>query len=315
MHFARKIVWFLVLIEVGWTVAAILKRRSQPPEPSFGKEQLPEEFGKWFFNFGWNNNEDENNPWELSGLFEGDILLDSPAATRNGILNEALRWPNATIPYYIEDDDFSDEEQFIILRALREFHLKSCVRFRPYEDDDPSWITFRSGSPGCWTGVGMKPDGQIVNLHSPSCVKHGVIIHEVLHSLGFFHQQSASDRDSYVKIIWKNIKPGHERNFNKYSEQVVSSFGVEYDFDSVMHYGSKAFSKNRWPTIIPLRLNVTIGQRKRLSERDVQKLQLMYEQQCEERGDLEEEEHPDFIDHYNELLSFVSFKTEMPPTL
>lgn len=47
------------------------------------------------------------NPWELSGLYEGDMLLDSHQS-RNGILNETMRWPNATVPYYIEDDDFSE---------------------------------------------------------------------------------------------------------------------------------------------------------------------------------------------------------------
>lgn len=73
-----------------------------------------------------------------------------------------------------------------------------------------------------------------------------------MHAAGFHHQQSASDRDDYIIIYWDNIKRGREHNFNKYNESVVSNFNVTYDYDSVMHYSSKAFSKNGNVTIEPI---------------------------------------------------------------
>lgn len=49
------------------------------------------------------------NIWEHSGLFEGDIMMYTPKRipTKNGLIDEAAKWPMAIVPYYI-DDSFSE---------------------------------------------------------------------------------------------------------------------------------------------------------------------------------------------------------------
>lgn len=71
-------------------------------------------------------------------------------------------------------------------------------------------------------------------------------------ALGFFHMQSAYDRDDYVHIKWQNIIAGYEHNFMKYNSSVGSHFNGTYDYDSVMHYYAYQFSKTKQPTIVPL---------------------------------------------------------------
>lgn len=71
-------------------------------------------------------------------------------------------------------------------------------------------------------------------------------------ALGFYHMQSAHDRDDYVTIKWKNIDDGMEENFEKYNSSVVTHFNATYDYYSVMHYGAYGFSKNGEPTIVPV---------------------------------------------------------------
>jgi hypothetical protein len=53
--------------------------------------------------------DDEDNVWERSGLFEGDIMVtESAGHQKNVVLNETLRWPNSTVPFYIYEEDFGE---------------------------------------------------------------------------------------------------------------------------------------------------------------------------------------------------------------
>lgn len=54
--------------------------------------------------------------------------------------------------------------------------------------------------------------------------------------MGFWHEQSRSDRDSYVSILTHNIRPAALGNFDL---EVDNSYGVPYDYKSDMHYGGK----------------------------------------------------------------------------
>lgn len=146
----------------------------------------------------------------------------------------------------------ANKETSVILSAMEEYHNRTCIRFRPYTSTDRNWIEIKNDDTGCWSSVGMKDDGQVLNLNSPGCVHHGVVLHELMHAIGFYHQQSASDRDDFVQIKWENIANGREHNFNKYNSSIVTDFGIPYDYDSVMHYSGKAFSKNGDVTIEPL---------------------------------------------------------------
>lgn len=135
---------------------------------------------------------------------------------------------------------------------------------------------------GCWSYVGRIGGRQFLNLQSfdreLGCFRLYTIVHEFLHAIGFYHMQSATERDEYVRIVWDKIQSGTESNFDAYSSDFITNFNVEYDYGSVMHYGSTAFTIDGSDTIIPLRdLNgETMGQRLRLSDKDTSRVNRMY---------------------------------------
>jgi Astacin (Peptidase family M12A) len=91
----------------------------------------------------------------------------------------------------------------------------------------------------------------------------GNMIHEFLHALGFLHMHTAVERDKFVSIQWDNVMEQSKMNFVKYTQH-VSMFGTEYDYGSIMHYGDKAFAKDKsQPSIRKLKSShVKMGQRK-----------------------------------------------------
>ena len=71
----------------------------------------------------------------------------------------------------------------------------------------------------------------------------GVVIHEIGHAIGFFHEQSRPDRDNYVTIHYENIVKEMEFNFKKHSEKELTTNNIPYETASIMHYGSHVSAK------------------------------------------------------------------------
>lgn len=63
----------------------------------------------------------------------------------------------------------------------------------------------------CWSAVGrsywLDGVGQELSLGS-GCDNVGTAIHEIMHALGFWHEQSRPDRNQYVEVLWENIVEG-----------------------------------------------------------------------------------------------------------
>uniref|UniRef100_A0A672YM13 Metalloendopeptidase n=1 Tax=Sphaeramia orbicularis TaxID=375764 RepID=A0A672YM13_9TELE len=206
-------------------------------------------------------------------LVEGDIVLDERQG-RNSIIGDQYRWPR-TVPYYMEDD-LEINAKGVILKAFEQYRLKTCIDFKPWNGEKNYISIFKGG--GCFSSVGNRRVGKQRLSIGTNCDRIATIEHEFLHALGFWHEQSRSDRDDYVTIMWDRISEGKEHNFNTYNDTTSSSLGVPYDYGSMMHYSKNAFRNGTEPTIvtkIPAFSDV-IGQRMEFSDSDLLKLSRLY---------------------------------------
>ncbi|XP_073928214.1 meprin A subunit beta [Castor canadensis] len=206
-------------------------------------------------------------------LFEGDIRVDG-AQDRNSIIGDNYRWPH-TIPYVL-DDTLEMNAKGVILEAFERYRLKTCIDFKPWAGE-PNYVLVFKGS-GCWSSVGNRHFGKQELSIGTNCDRIATVQHEFLHALGFWHEQSRSDRDDYVMIVWDRIQSGREHNFNMYNDTVSDSLNVPYDYTSVMHYSKTAFQNGTEPTIVTRISDFedVIGQRMDFSDYDLLKLNRLY---------------------------------------
>lgn len=145
-----------------------------------------------------------------------------------------------------------------------------------------SFITITGNEEGCYSStIGRESNslGQKINL-GKGCVYFVTVMHELFHSLGFYHEQSRPDRDNYVTVYLNNTDFYNENTvyqFKPVPDIRVTRF-TPYDYDSIMHYDAFAFTNNRRPTIVPkhpVPLN-RIGNAKDLSFYDIETLQKIY---------------------------------------
>lgn len=220
---------------------------------------------------------------ELSGEFEGDIELSEVQVDalnkRTGLISHTFRWPYNIVPYTLNDQ--TDEQKAFIRESLDELEAATCLKFVT-RTTEKNYVNVISNESGCSSSVGMVGGVQRMRLESNTpgsgCFRKGTIIHEFIHAIGIYHMQSATERDDYVEIKWENIEPGKEHNFNIRGADVISQFGVSYDYGSLMHYSARAFSINGEDTIVALDGigGEQMGQRVALSESDIQRINNMY---------------------------------------
>ncbi|XP_065674790.1 high choriolytic enzyme 1 isoform X5 [Hydra vulgaris] len=239
-------------------------------------------------------------------IIEGDIIVDDHLrklmrnATYKRGIKKGGKW-NLLIPYELPNKITGEVGMFqqAINEAIREISSKSCLKFikrlsngkskdnKDFDGTPEPYLKFIQGQ-GCYSYPGKKViftlnvKTGVTERSQPVSIGHGceykgTVLHEIMHALGFLHEHTRRDRDSYIKINWNNIEDAEKYNFGMYSHEQAETLGFGYDFDSVMHYGKKYFSKNGQNTIDVISdPKKYIGNRQQLSTIDKLQLNRLY---------------------------------------
>uniref|UniRef100_A0A7N6ATV6 Metalloendopeptidase n=1 Tax=Anabas testudineus TaxID=64144 RepID=A0A7N6ATV6_ANATE len=207
---------------------------------------------------------------------QGDIAVP---INRNAdpCVQRGCKWPKSSdgkvyIPYVIANS-YTSQQLRVITTAINSFSASTCIRFIP-RTTQTDYINIKSLD-GCYSYVGRQGNVQTVSLKSQGCIYFGTVQHELIHALGFNHEQCRSDRDQHIKILLQNVIPGMAYNFDKIN---TLNQGTPYDYNSVMHYGRLAFSKdNVSPTMVAIpNSNAVFGTATQMSQNDIDRINLLY---------------------------------------
>ncbi|XP_041445753.1 embryonic protein UVS.2-like [Xenopus laevis] len=209
----------------------------------------------------------------------GDIAL---GVSRSALSCKGCLWQkiNGTVyvPYTL-DEQYNNDEINMITTTMQVYATLTCVQFVPYTNED-DYITIKSAN-GCWSFMGRQGGAQIVSVQKGYCTSEGTTMHELNHALGFVHEQSRSDRDDYVDIMYQYISPDDKVNFDKMD---TNNLRTRYDYQSIMHYPAWAYSNTTGKNTIVAKPDpsVTLGAGSTMTSLDFTKINRLY--QCDVCG-------------------------------
>ena len=191
-------------------------------------------------------------------------------------------WPKGEIAIQIDDElskKITDEGKNMrqqALEAIRIFNTTTNLRLvARTTQKDYIHIRFSTESDfGGLSPIGRVGGEQVLWVTVFSDVS--TYLHELMHSFGFYHEQSRYDRNQYVAVDTNKANPKFRWNFQL--EPGVTT--TAYDYNSIMHYPSDAFAMKAGDLTIRCKeggveKDCTLGG-KRLSAKDIEGINNSY---------------------------------------
>jgi len=165
-------------------------------------------------------------------------------------------WPNNNVPYEF-DSSFNKNDQATFMKAVEQIEKVTCVTFSKRSGEEyylkvirecpcttnkkcfaGGWVDILgAGAPtGLWIGkTCMEPTNQY---------DVGLVIHEIMHALGFIHTQQRPDRNSTLSVFEKNIEDNNGARYQYAMCKDCSTHNSAYDCMSIMHYRAHFFRRS-----------------------------------------------------------------------
>ncbi|WP_291515439.1 M12 family metallopeptidase [Bdellovibrio sp. ArHS] len=206
---------------------------------------------------------------------DGDILLGQveAGAPPTGLTKplELQLWDSSEIAIYIQPDLENPQR----VREALLYFANTPIRFVDYTDQEDV-LVFQTGSKDCKSYLGKVGGKQPVWL-APNCAP-AEIAHEIMHALGFIHEQNRTDREAFVQVLKDNVEEGYLINFEIFPPSLMKVSGLApFDYNSLMLYPSDTFAKpGTSQTLVSKDPGRQIAPLRALSQADIQRLYQAY---------------------------------------
>lgn len=190
-------------------------------------------------------------------------------------------WPGPDIrPIPYDITAVPDSLKLVIQAAIDFWSQYTCVRWQP-DNLSPDRLTFQYGSE-CFAPIGFLKESHLVSL-SPYCNHSGLVARQIGHTLGLVHEHRRPNRNDFITINFKNVRPNHRIDFLQYEANQLGPLGdnTTYDIGSIMHFDgvTSEFAVLKTDKLIytknPL-YQRTMGQRKSPTFTDIRRINSAY---------------------------------------
>ncbi len=175
-------------------------------------------------------------------VYHGDVLVgdvsDLPKLLKNKVIKvgPSRKWPGGKIPFIIDESVVQHDK---VIDAVEYLNTFTNLTITPREQEK-DYVLVTRGEADCYSYAGRVGGQQEIFLVPECGVKE--ILHEWMHTIGFFHEQNRGDRDQYLQIIWENIDDVNKPQFKKLPNDYMGVSGRPFDYQSIMLYPSETFS-------------------------------------------------------------------------
>ncbi|CAJ0582221.1 unnamed protein product, partial [Mesorhabditis spiculigera] len=158
-------------------------------------------------------------------------------------------WADNTVYYSFNDSMRSNPLAVEAIRmGIAFWQNNTCINFVEDTGNTARDRILFGSKAGCSSMVGRVGGTQDLSIGG-GCESVGTVAHELGHALGFWHQMSRMDRDSFITIQWANINKDYLGQFTKQTASSNYNYGMTYDWGSIMQYGSTSASASNLPSM------------------------------------------------------------------
>ncbi|KAL6728159.1 hypothetical protein Aduo_009960 [Ancylostoma duodenale] len=168
-------------------------------------------------------------------IIEGNIIVSNGERRKRQAAIEREqygKWSEGV--KYVFSPNASDELKDCFRKAAAAWERDTCINFKEGRARDYLYV---ADAGGYYSHVGKFGGRQNFSLESNCGYMIGHAIHQLGHALGLYHTHSRYDRDSYVTVRPDKIKE-YPNEYRIITQQEANTYGTEYDYGSIMHFGS-----------------------------------------------------------------------------